>query len=430
METHSKGALTAGQHSVSIPSVLRQYADDAAALHAVRAAVVNSAHARLKDIAGFDNRVAAHIDGLLLAGERAWPFLEAALASPSCGAVFAATVVALDGKEEARLTRMYALAEAVPDAQHGMVAAFGWVDGTKLRGTVSGLLASPTPFLRTLGIAACSLHRVDAGKMREAALESPILTLRNRALRMTAELGSLDSIGACTALLSSDDHATRFWAAWAAVLLGNRGVALETLKSIGEVPGPFQRRAFYLALQALERQDAQALLRELSKNPENLRLVVEGCGLLGDPHYVPWLIEQMHNPEMSRLAGEAFCLTVGVELVRFNLDRQPPGDIESRPNDDPNDPDVAIEAESGLPWPDQQGVADWWQANSGQFDDGTRYFLGRPVTRENCLRVLKEGFQRQRILAAHYLCLLEPGTTLFEWRAPAWRQKRLLAAME
>jgi len=31
--------------------------------------------------------------------------------------------------------------------------------------------------------------------------------------------------------------------------------------------------------------------------------------------------------------------------------------------------------------------------------------------------VLKEGFQRQRIAAALYLSLLNPGTPLFEWRA-------------
>jgi hypothetical protein len=44
--------------------------------------------------------------------------------------------------------------------------------------------------------------------------------------------------------------------------------------------------------------------------------------------------------------------------------------------------------------------------------------------------VLKTGHQRQRILAAHYLCLLNPGTPLFNTSAPAWRQQRLLAQMQ
>ena len=54
---------------------------------------------------------------------------------------------------------------------------------------------------------------------------------------------------------------------------------------------------------------------------------------------------------------------------------------------------------------------------------------GRAGDWENCVHVLKHGYQRQRILAAHYLCLLRPGTPLFNTSAPAWRQQRLLAQM-
>jgi hypothetical protein len=55
--------------------------------------------------------------------------------------------------------------------------------------------------------------------------------------------------------------------------------------------------------------------------------------------------------------------------------------------------------------------------------------MGAPITRDLCIAVLEHGYQRQRILAAHYLCLLEPGTPLFNTGAPAWRQQRLLAQM-
>jgi hypothetical protein len=55
--------------------------------------------------------------------------------------------------------------------------------------------------------------------------------------------------------------------------------------------------------------------------------------------------------------------------------------------------------------------------------------MGAPVTRAHCIDVLKNGYQRQRILAAHYLCLLDPGTPLFNTSAPAWRQQKLLAQM-
>jgi uncharacterized protein (TIGR02270 family) len=88
-----------------------------------------------------------------------------------------------------------------------------------------------------------------------------------------------------------------------------------------------------------------------------------------------------------------------------------------------------MDADEGLPWPDPEKIEKWWAANESRFQKGTRYFMGKPVTREHCIDVLKNGYQRQRILAAHYLCLLDPGTPLFNTSAPAWRQQKLLATM-
>ena len=106
-----------------------------------------------------------------------------------------------------------------------------------------------------------------------------------------------------------------------------------------------------------------------------------------------------------------------------------PENVESQPNDDPDDAVVEMDSDEGLPWPDMKKVEQWWAANETRFEKGQRYFIGAPVTRGHCINVLKNGYQRQRILAAHYLCLLEPGTPLFNTSAPAWRQQRLLAEM-
>jgi hypothetical protein len=53
--------------------------------------------------------------------------------------------------------------------------------------------------------------------------------------------------------------------------------------------------------------------------------------------------------------------------------------------------------------------------------------MGQPPNPDNCQRVLREGYQRQRIAGALYLALLRPGTPLFPTAAPAWRQRRWLA---
>ncbi|MCK7582576.1 MAG: hypothetical protein MZV65_48050 [Chromatiales bacterium] len=74
-----------------------------------------------------------------------------------------------------------------------------------------------------------------------------------------------------------------------------------------------------------------------------------------------------------------------------------------------------------------EGPARGGRRNRHRFPAGVRHFMGEPPNPENCRRVLRDGYQRQRIAAALYLALLRPGTPLFPTSAPAWRQKRWLA---
>jgi uncharacterized protein (TIGR02270 family) len=174
---------------------------------------------------------------------------------------------------------------------------------------------------------------------------------------------------------------------------------------------------------------AHELLRTLAQEPAQIRWLIKGAGIAGDPIYVSWLIKHMSNDTLARLAGESFTLITGADLAALDLERKPPEHFESGPNDNPNDSNVEMDEDDGLPWPDIERIERWWAQNSSRFAPGQRFFVGAPVTREHCIEVLKTGYQRQRILAAHHLCLLEPGSVLFEWRAPAWRQSHALAAL-
>jgi uncharacterized protein (TIGR02270 family) len=422
-----------------VPSVVAQHSEDAAVLQSTRDTLVMSARVRLLHLARFDERIAAHLDGLVVAGDEGWRFCQAELESPTPGKVFAVAAPLILRRQLTQLDSIYALAETVPGARRGLTAAFAWVDKSYLQGTVASLLGSINEMRRTLGIAVCAAHRVDPGKARDVALQDSSATIRARALRATGELGRRDLLPACIDSLNASDESSRFWAAWSAVLLGNRGAALGMLMSLAFKPAAAptdeqlsaktRKRAFQLLLLAQDQDKTRADLRELALQPESLRWVIQGAGLAGDVASVSWLIDHMTDQKTSRLAGEAFSLLTGLDLAYLDLDRKPPEIIEAGPNDDPNDPNVDMDPDDGLPWPDPERISRWWRANGSGFVAGTRYFMGAPVTRENCIRVLNEGFQRQRILAAHYLCLLQPGTPLFEWRAPVWRQRAALAAL-
>ncbi len=421
----------AGQREV-IPIVLQQHAEDSALLHAARTLLVGAPHARLLHLRRFDRRLEGHLDGLAVAGERAAPYLDAALEQPSAGAVFAATVQAIEigaADGTVRLDRLLALSEVLAGSRRGLLAAFGWLESDRLRGIVAQLLKSANPTRRFVGVAACAMHRVDPGITTARRFEDESPLVRARAWRTAGEIGKRELVSTAAAAIVDDDPACQFWAAWSAVLLGDKHNALDVIASIAAVPGPFRARAFQLTLQAKGIQSAHGWLAGLGRDPANLRWLIRGAGLAGDPGYVPWLIGHMADIKTARLAGEAFSLITGIDLAWLDLEVKPPESFESGPNDDPDDQAVEMDEDDGLPWPDPVRIQAWWHANAQGFRPGTRYFMGEPLNCDNCLRVLKEGFQRQRRAAALYLPLLNPGSPLFEWRSPGRRQRRLLAQM-
>ena len=227
-------------------------------------------------------------------------------------------------------------------------------------------------------------------------------------------------------VLADEDACCRFWAAHSAVLLGERGRAIDVLKEISLHEGPYRARAFTLLLKFLDVTQARLLLKAVASDPANIRLLIQGAGIAGDPHYVPWLIKQMEEQKLARLAGESFSLISGLDLTKLDLNQNQPEEFASGPTDNPDDQDVSMDPDENLPWPDPSKIGEWWRSNQSRFSAGVRYFMGEPATQEHCIDVLREGYQRQRRAAAVHLCLLQPGTPLFPTSAPAWRQLRWL----
>ena len=411
----------------AIGAVVQQHAEEAAFLWSHRSNIVASPNHALAQISAHDERISAHIDGLRVADETGWTACELGLATASPGGVFVATAVALDAKRPDRLERLMALAAADPSLARGLVSGFGWTPAVLLQGVVKAMLSAQHAFHRFVGIACCSLHRVDPRQALAAGIQSEDVRLRAEALRGAGRLGRTDLLSSCTSRLEDQHAGCRSNAAYSAILLGDRNKALAAVR---QVPLPeVAPNNLRLLLQTLPIAEGHLLLQEVAGNSKVVRLLIEGSGIVGDPTYVPWLLKQMLEPARARLAGEAFSLVTGANLPMSNLDASAPAEFQSGPTDDPDDANVDMDPDEGLPWPDVAKVEKWWGANSHRFQKGVRYFIGAPVTREHCVKVLKTGYQRQRILAAHYLCLLEPGTPLFNTSAPAWRQERLLVRL-
>ena len=410
-----------------ISAAVTQHIEDAAALRNLRSVLLRAPHVELHRLARLDERMAAHLDGAFVAGDDGYHLAQAVLEQPGLGQLFVAAVLAIERRDLEQIERLLALVGVLPEATRALTSAFGWVSPGTLPGITKTLLESANLFHRDVGLAACAMHQVDP----EPALASAIAESANstQAVVAAGKLGRVDLLSACLAGITNDDGNLQFESTRSSLLLGDRTASVQKLVEFGLVAGEHQAPALSLALKVLAAAPANALLKTLSQDASMVRALIRGIGAAGDPHYVPWLIQQMNDLKLTRLAGESFSLITGLDLAALDLERKPPGNEEFGPNDNPDDDNVAMDEDDSLPWPEPDKIGAWWQTHGARFVPGTRYFVGAPPSPVHCLSVLKTGFQRQRIAAAEYLCLLQPGTPLFKVAAPAWRQERLLAQM-
>ncbi|QBZ89967.1 TIGR02270 family protein [Pseudomonas viciae] len=408
--------------------VIDQHAEEVAFLAILRDYAVRAPHYDLVHLATLDNRIEAHLDGLHIAGLPGLEVLLQQLTPTAQGEVFAATVLAFETGHVVAMATLAGHMRAHVDSERYMAAALGWLEWLRVEPWLDRLLASPEPLFRRLGLAACGMHRHDPGPALLAGLSDADPSVLARAARTAGELRRRDLLPAIRAHRQHEDAATRFWANWATTQMGDQQ-ALEPLRSFAEQPGEFQYRALCVLLAWQEREPSIAWIRQWVQDPRDRRIGIQALGLLGDPVCVPWLIQQMSDLPFARVAGEAFSLITGADLALLDLELQALPDFDAGPNDNPEDPNVAMDPDENLPWPDPQAIEKWWQANGGQFQVGTRYMLGLAHSEHSFQQALVHGQQRQRIAAACGLARYRPNEVLFPTSAPAWRQKRWLAAV-
>lgn len=410
---------------VPISSMIEQHAEEACFLILLHDHAVRAPHYDLDDLSKLDERIDAHLDGLRIAGSTGLETLLTQLGPHTVGEMFASVLLAFEAANAKGLSLLSEHLRSATETERGYLMALGWLDWERVSPWIERMLASPEPLFHRLGLAACGMHRQNPGPILLTELAHADPSVLARAARTAGELRRRDLLQTIRTHRLHENAATRFWANWATAQMGDEQ-ALEPLRQFAEQPGEFQYRALCVLLAWQEREPSVAWIRQLVQDPRDRRIGIQALGLLGDPVCVPWLIQQISDLPYARVAGEAFSLITGADLALLDLELQALPDFDAGPNDDPEDPNVAMDPDENLPWPDPQAIERWWQANSGHFPAGTRYMLGLAHSEHSFQQALIHGQQRQRIAAACGIARYRPNEVLFPTSAPAWRQKRLL----
>ncbi|MDG4551250.1 MAG: TIGR02270 family protein [Candidatus Contendobacter sp.] len=372
----------------------------------------------LRDLVSLDSRLHQQLDALRQHGTQSWSLLEQRFNSPQYALddLFPATVLAF-GETAPPHWRDF-LIELIGTDERPLIAVIetlGWLPLDHIKEPLLQFLAAANPLHQRIALAVCAQHRADAGDCLTAALQSDVPELRVHALKAAGELGRLDLLPALRQYLTAELSDQRFWAAWSAIRMGEREQATEVLSEFTLTDSPLRQHALLLLPRVLKDSQRQHWLETVKDQAVHSRDAIISVGAAGDPWQIPWLVAQIQHPELARVAGEAFTLITGIDLVEYQL-------TQPTATDSPNPKDPM----RGLPWPNPDAITAWWQANETRFQRGTRYLLGCPITPDHCLHVLVNGYQRQRAAAALELALIQTGMPLFAVQAPVAEQQDLL----
>lgn len=399
--------------------IIEQHATDAAFLWLLRSQIKTSTLYTREDIFDLDQRIAGHLQALISTELLGWEICLQQLQYEEAGETFVAAVIAFQSGDVAKIKMVCEAAMVNPQMSPGLASALGWVNENTAQSWIERFLSVSDAKYRYLGIVASSIRRCDPKQQLTKILQDENITqqaeLHARALRLIGEIKRHDLIPALNQAMDAEHISVRFWSNWSAALLGNEA-AIHNLKAYVLEENEHKEQALQLVFNSLPVDQARHWISELSQDPLQLQTIIKATAILGDPHAVPWLIQQMQQPLSARLAGLSFSLLTGIDLEQYKLDKEvvvafkdnPEGDIE----------DDAENADSDLPWPEPEKIQAFWQQHGQSLQPGQRYFMGRAITSESLKQVLQSGNQQQRSAAALKLTMLELNTTLLNIAMP------------
>jgi uncharacterized protein (TIGR02270 family) len=405
--------------------VLEEHLAEAAFLYGQWERSLRSATLTLADVeAGFEERLRAHLAGLILAGDAAREeLLVPALASDDPGSVFAAAFALAAARPAPAVDPVLAALGTVEPAQAAAARrALALAPAPDLAYRLAAAVGGAAPAVQAQAVAVLADLRVDPGFRLDALASSSDAAVEALALRAgRAFPGQLDP-QLVTRGLASEDADVRVAALETALVLG-LPVPPNALDAVLEAEGAaFERGALLAALAAPEA--AVERLAPALADPERKRAAAFALGFTGLASVADALVAAIsRDSRVAIAAADALARIAGVGIEGRLA--APPDALAVE-----DEADAELEppaADAALPAPDAGAVARWWSDARGRFEGRQRWLRGAQWDDAAVLAELEAGPCRGREGLALDLAIRTRGEAAIAWDAFGARQRADLA---
>jgi uncharacterized protein (TIGR02270 family) len=356
-------------------------------------------------VIGPEDRLLAHLDGLVLGGQPvAQKLLIPALAGDDLGGIAAAAWALVQAEDaDHQDTVIQSLASAEPPVQ----AAIGRALYLSPRADISRLVPlwnTGAPLVRAIVFDIFGPR--ESGWVREhiepalCSGQPPLVAAALRAVRNSRDRQFLNHMEFA---LQSEDADVRLEAMRTGLAMGVKA-AWGVCRTFAGALGNLCRFPLGLLATSPDPND-RTFVRGKVVDPEASQHALWALGFTGDVESVEILLQAISDEKNAKIAGEALSAITGI-VIAGSLAK--PGetqgpDVEEVESDDPP-PDVR--SEDSLPQPQVEAVKKWWGKACAGIHPGTRYIHGQPRNAETLHTVLTTGATWRREIFAIELGIL------------------------
>lgn len=411
--------MPVGQGAAIRWDILEEHLDEAAFLSGQwERALVDPDYTLAEVAGGPEERVLAHLDGLVLGGTAAAErLLVPALGGDDADVVRAAAWALLLSEHGDRLDLVLEkLSASEPEQAAAISRALQLAARDDVPGRLVALLGKGSPGTRAAVLDVIAFRRADVAGPLEAFIGAPDAPVRQAALRLARALPQRFAPHVLEPSLGGEDVAERDLAIAAGLVAGARPAwaACERIVRDGGPAWDFPALLFALSAE----KDLGPLVAALD-DPERASGALFALGFTGRVEAADAVAAHLGDEDLGKLAGEAFSAVTGLAIGRENAVPPQPWNPDAPAGEEEEE---AAGPEADLPVPDPAPILAWWEKARKGFDPAARLLGGVPWSTEALLGALETAPMRRRPALALDLAVRTRGAGQVETRALARRQ--------